>query len=259
MENNDFKKDKFNGTENHRDYINCLQKGFLQRINKIDIELIYIIRLDGAKDNLHPNDKIGSILSNYNNRKFIKKLTSFIAKYNTKKRKLEKKLSPLKERYNERSLQLYISYERYKKVILSILVLVFAVTLFWTNFICYALYAIILLLLYIPIIQNGEKMKYIIVLHIGHKRIATRYSKNENNTSIEEITSIEKARIITKANKLSFNSQILDTISKAELSYIQEVNESIYNPNISKDKITLLINKNNLCEKINIDSLSSKG
>lgn len=258
MENNDFKKEKFNGTENHRDYINCLQKGFLQRINRIDIELIYIIKLNNAKDNLHLNDKIGSIFSNYNNRKIVKNLTSFIAKYKTKKRKLEKKLAPLKERYDERSLQLYISYERYKKVILFILILVFAATLLWTNFICYALYAVILLLLYIPIMQNGEKMKYIIVLHIVHKRIATRYSKNENNTSIEEMTGIEKARIIAKANKLSFNSQILNTISKAELSYIQEVNQSIYNPNISKDKITLLINKNNQCEQINIDSLSGK-
>lgn len=258
MENNDFKYDKFSGTENHSDYINCLQKGFLKRINRIDIEFIYIIKLNNANDNLHLNDKIGSILSNYNNRKIVKKLTEFIAKYNTKKRKLGKKLAQLKERNNERSLRLYISYERYKKAILSILVIVFAVTLLWANFICYALYAIILLLLYIPIMQNGEKMKYIIVLHIGHKRIATRYSKNENSTIIEEMTGIEKARIITKANMLTFNSRILDTISNAEFSYIQEVNESIFNPSISKDKITLLINKNNQYEKINIDFLQGK-
>ena len=100
-------------------------------------------------------------------------------------------------------------------------------------------------------------MKYIIVLHIGHNRIATRYSKNENNTNIQEITGLEKTTIITKANKLSLNYHILDSISNAECSYIQEVNKSIYNPNTSKNKITLLIHKNNQYEKINIDSLSS--
>ena len=166
MDNNDTPKDKFNSTENHLDYICSLQKDFLQQINRIDIELIYIIKLDNAKEKSYPNDIIGNILSKYKKLNLIKKLIS------------------LKERYEERSLQLYISYVRYKKAILSILVLVFIITLLWANFICYALYAIILLLLYIPIMQNGEKMKYIIVLHIGHNRIATRYSKNENNTNV---------------------------------------------------------------------------
>lgn len=239
MDNNNTPKDKFNSTENHLDYICSLQKDFLQQINRIDIELIYIIKLDNAKEKSYPNDIIGNILSKYKKLNLIKKLIS------------------LKERYEERSLQLYISYVRYKKAILSILVLVFIITLLWANFICYALYAIILLLLYIPIMQNGEKMKYIIVLHIGHNRIATRYSKNENNTNIQEITGLEKTTIITKANKLSLNYHILDSISNAECSYIQEVNKSIYNPNTSKNKITLLIHKNNQYEKINIDSLSS--
>ena len=104
--------------------------------------------------------------------------------------------------------------------------------------------------------QNGEKMKYITVLHIGHKRRTTRYSKNENNTNIQEITGLEKTTIITKANKLSLNSSFLENISKAELSYIKEVNNSIYNPNISQDMITLLVRKKEKYEKINFDLLS---
>lgn len=238
MNNKELKNEHINDTENHAGYICKLQKDFLQQINRIDLELIYIIKLDNTKDTLNANNK------KRNNLSFIKN------------EKLEKKWMSFKESFNEKSWLLYFNYERYKKAILSILVLVFAFILIWTNFICYALYAIILLLLYIPIMQNGEKMKYITVLHIGHKRRTTRYSKNENNTIMEEISGIEKAKIIINADKLTLNSSFLENISKAELSYIKEVNNSIYNPNISQDMITLLVRKKEKYEKINFDLLS---
>ena len=73
---------------------------------------------------------------------------------------------------------------------------------------------------------------------------------------MEEISGIEKAKIITNADKLTLNSSFLENISKAELSYIKEVNNSIYNPNISQDMITLLVRKKEKYEKINFDLLS---
>lgn len=73
---------------------------------------------------------------------------------------------------------------------------------------------------------------------------------------MEEISGIEKAKIIINADKLTLNSSFLENISKAELSYIKEVNNSIYNLNISQDMITLLVRKKEKYEKINFDLLS---
>lgn len=72
MNNKELKNKHINDTENHAGYICKLQKDFLQQINRIDLELIYIIKLDNTKDTLNANNKKRNNLSFIKNEKLEK-------------------------------------------------------------------------------------------------------------------------------------------------------------------------------------------
>lgn len=82
MNNKELKNEHINDTVNHVGYICKLQKDFLQQINRIDLELIYIIKLDNTKDTLNANNKKRNNLSIIKNEKLEKKWMSFKESFN---------------------------------------------------------------------------------------------------------------------------------------------------------------------------------
>lgn len=164
-------------------------------------------------------------------------------------KKLRTKLLKLKHSIALKSLHSLIVFEKYKKQIMPICMLVYLIFLLYGNFLLLGLLTFIVLITYIPLIISNEYIKKHVIIQAFHKR------KPDTSLTSEIIkeTHINKATILYNINQGVYPESKPELYSNSEMQFIYEFIENLKTLNyiikdsrllIKKDGIRYLMNNN---------------